>query len=79
MKKFKNMKNIGRGKEVGEKPTTSHTPGETPAALADLADLTPNSVQFQILTAFLYYSPPLEKIFPTSMNLTASNRETIRF
>jgi len=56
MKNFKNMKNIGRGKEVWEKPRTSHTPGETPAPLADLA---PNPVQFQALALSLYYSPDI--------------------
>ena len=40
---------------MGQNPTTRHTPGETPAPLADLADLAPNSVQFQTLTAFLHY------------------------
>jgi len=54
MKNFKNMRNIGRGKEVGEKPTTLHTPGETPTPLTDLADLAPNPVQFQTLAAFLF-------------------------
>jgi len=33
------------GREVGDNPTTSHTPGEPPAPLADLADLAPNSVK----------------------------------
>jgi len=45
------MKNIGRGKEVWEKPTTLHTP----ALLAGLADLAQNPVKFQTLTALLYY------------------------
>jgi len=56
MKNFKNRKTIGRGKEVWKKPTTSHTPGETPAPLADLADLAPTSVQVQTLALSLYYS-----------------------
>jgi len=55
MKNFKSMKTVGRGKEFGQKPTTLHTPGETPAPLADLATPAPNSVLFQTLTPSLYY------------------------
>jgi len=50
-----NIKNICRDVRMGESPTTTHTPGEIPAPLADLADLDPNSVRFQTLSAFLYY------------------------
>ena len=39
MKNRKDMKKIGREREDGENPTTTHTPGETPAPLADLAHL----------------------------------------
>jgi len=67
MKNFKNIKKSGRGKEVVEKPTTSHTPGETPAPLADLAALAPNSVQFQTLT------PP----FTTSVLLNRPERKQL--
>jgi len=37
---MKNLKkNIGREAKIGDNPTTSHTPRETPAPLVDLADL----------------------------------------
>jgi len=36
---MKNRKNICRKVRMGESPTTTHTPGETPAPLADLPDL----------------------------------------
>ena len=45
MKIIKKYWKYRSGREVGDNSTTSHTPGETPAPLADLADLAPNSVK----------------------------------
>jgi len=39
MKNFKKYEKYRSRREVGDNPTTSHTPWETPAPLADLADL----------------------------------------
>jgi len=38
-KNMKNCKNICRKLRMGESPTTTHTPVETPAPMADLAYL----------------------------------------
>jgi len=35
LKNIKNTKNYRSGGDVGENPTTAHTPGETPGPLAD--------------------------------------------
>jgi len=50
-KNIKNIENIGREVRMGKNPTTTHSPGETPAALAAPTE----NRTMAIPTALLYY------------------------